>query len=236
MSIELDALSKNDQEFVMAHPCTDIGVYVAEYKEGEVVLGRCFGLDGLDRTDHKSTSLASLSPPVQDGLCVLLVIPNTPAFKAGIRKWDIIGKVDGKREKLGCFAYRANKPRCAISVYRQQKNDQLGWTELSLLVPALPVAEIAATVQSHDVTIAQYEMIEKGMTEKEVEEILGFPGTASTTAGGDKFAMKSVTWKKKVSGSIPKSITIIFLDGKVEQKTVFRALSEALKPRVTQEC
>ena len=170
---------------------------------------------------EKRTSLAALSPPIQDGLYVAAVGPNTPAFKAGIRSLDLIATVDGKVAKVGCFAYREKDKHLEIVVHRvkKDKSDEIRWTEVTISLCALPVPEIAAAMQSHDVTMEHFLRIRKGMTEKDVEEIFGFPGSVDATAGGDGFSVKGVTWQKKVPDSIvPKSISVNFLDGKVDSK------------------
>ena len=111
-----------------AIPIEDALLYAAKLEKGETIIRPYFGVGMLDLSDSFSLWQSGVMIPesVKEGVAITQVADNSPAFKAGLKKGDIILSISSKKVKsIAEFRYELYKhdvgEEVVVEYYREGK-------------------------------------------------------------------------------------------------------------------
>jgi len=136
--INLERLSEQDRDFILKNAETGLGV------NGVPLSGETMNV----LKGHNAV------PPVQEGIFVLEVLPNTPASTSGLQPGDIIATVEDKPVRFGTFhyldpakdykivAYRPIERKAAAPAKPSKTPMKTNWRKLTFSVRVLPMSKL----------------------------------------------------------------------------------------------
>ncbi len=130
--ISLKIVQDSIEGMGFAIPIEDALSYVSKIEKGEKIVRPFVGVSMLDLSDEYNLWRYRITLPddVNDGVAVLEVSSDSPAAKAGLKKGDIIVKInDNKVSSIAEFRYELYKhevgEKIELTIYRDNKKQKL---------------------------------------------------------------------------------------------------------------
>lgn len=133
--ISLKIVQDSIEGMGFAIPIEDALSYASKIEKGEKIERPYVGISMLDLSDEYSLWKYRINLPegVDEGVAVLEVVDNSPAFKAGLKKGDIIVKLGGNKvSSIAEFRYELYKyeigENVELTLYRDGKKQKISVT------------------------------------------------------------------------------------------------------------